>query len=445
MEQTEIKIEDFLNEQYSQSAMYQSFRSIGNYIDGLRPSSRKVIHSVRKGNINTPSKVSQLAARVAAETEYLHGEGSLQSVVVNLARDFVGSNNYPLLQPHGNFGTRFVPAPAAARYIFTCKNSWADQFFREEDDAVLIPQEFEGSVIEPQFFVPVLPQIALNGSRGIGTGFAQNILPRHHEEIWKYLQGKQADLTPWFRGFEGEVIPDSKPKTWKIRGRADWSGQYEIEVTEIPIEQNLSSYVEFLEKQAAEKVIKSYEDLSEDDQFLFRIRVSKEFKAKVAEKPDLFYSLLGLEKKITENFTCVDEENKIREFDSLEEILDAFASVRVDFYEKRRLHLIDVLDFDLRILRSKIEWINRIIDRRIEIGNTPKKEIEKTLHEIEDFDFFEDESRGFDYLFRMPIQSLTKEKIEELRKEKRQKEKRLEKLKKSGPKDLWKEDMEDIV
>lgn len=66
-------------------------------------------------------KVAQLAGSVAELSAYHHGEQSLMSVIINLAQNYVGSNNINLLQPIGQFGTRLHMGKDAAspRYIFT--------------------------------------------------------------------------------------------------------------------------------------------------------------------------------------------------------------------------------------------------------------------------------------------------------------------------------------
>ena len=48
-------------------------------------------------------------------------QNSLMSTIINLAQNFVGSNNLNLLQPLGQFGTRLHGGKDAAspRYIFT--------------------------------------------------------------------------------------------------------------------------------------------------------------------------------------------------------------------------------------------------------------------------------------------------------------------------------------
>ena len=52
--------------------------------------------------------MAQLAGYVAEHTAYHHGEESLHGTIVNMAQDFVGTNNLPLLLPSGQFGTRLV-------------------------------------------------------------------------------------------------------------------------------------------------------------------------------------------------------------------------------------------------------------------------------------------------------------------------------------------------
>jgi len=66
-------------------------------------------------------KVAQLAGAVAELSAYHHGEQSLMSTIINLAQDYVGSNNINLLLPIGQFGTRLQGGKdsASPRYIFT--------------------------------------------------------------------------------------------------------------------------------------------------------------------------------------------------------------------------------------------------------------------------------------------------------------------------------------
>ena len=81
----------------------------------------QVLFTCLKRNDKREIKVAQLAGSVAEHSSYHHGEQSLMSTIVNLAQNFVGSNNINLLQPIGQFGTRLSGGKdsASPRYIFT--------------------------------------------------------------------------------------------------------------------------------------------------------------------------------------------------------------------------------------------------------------------------------------------------------------------------------------
>lgn len=96
-------------------------RSIPSLVDGLKPGQRKVLYTCFKRNDKKEVKVAQLAGAVGEATAYHHGEASLMMTIINLAQDFVGSNNINLLLPIGQFGTRLQGGKdsASPRYIFT--------------------------------------------------------------------------------------------------------------------------------------------------------------------------------------------------------------------------------------------------------------------------------------------------------------------------------------
>lgn len=80
-----------------------------------------MLFTILKRNDKREIKVAQLAGSVAEHSAYHHGEQSLMSTIINLAQNYVGSNNLNLLQPIGQFGTRLQGGKDAAspRYIFT--------------------------------------------------------------------------------------------------------------------------------------------------------------------------------------------------------------------------------------------------------------------------------------------------------------------------------------
>lgn len=440
---TQMNIKDFLENEYSNSALYDCYRSIASYIDGCKPSARKVVYTLKKRNITGLNKVSRLSSAVAEETEYLHGEGSLQGVVVNMTQDFVGSNNVPLLSPNGNFGSRHIPMSSAARYIFSKKSDNFDKLFNKLDDEILISQEFEGTPIEPKFFVPMLPILLLNGSEGMGTGFAQKILPRKMSTIKRAIEDivetgeTRARLIPYYKGFKGTIKQGKTPLQWEIIGNFTIKNTSSIEITEIPIGYSLSSYLAVLNKLSDNGVIKSYEDLCENDEFLFKLKVSRTFTQLPKEE---ILSKLKLIKRVTENFTCIDEDNKIRLFDSALDILKAFIKIRLDYYEKRRLYLLKSLDEEISYLLSTQKFISSVIDKTVIVNNRAKSNI---ISQLDTVPLIIKKNKSYDYLLKMPIYSLTKEKIISLKELVDRKTKERNYLNKSTADELWKNDLKE--
>ena len=124
----EVTMGDYVNKDLKHFSNSDNIRSIPSMVDGLKPSQRKVLFGAFKRNLTkTEIKVAQLAGFVSEHTGYHHGEASLQGTIVNLAQNFVGSNNINLLEPLGQFGTRIGGGKDAAqpRYIFTklCKHT----------------------------------------------------------------------------------------------------------------------------------------------------------------------------------------------------------------------------------------------------------------------------------------------------------------------------------
>ncbi|EEA06619.1 DNA gyrase/topoisomerase IV, A subunit family protein [Cryptosporidium muris RN66] len=209
-----LRYRDFIDKELVLFSRYDTARSIPNVIDGLKPGQRKVLYSVFKKKLNNEMKVAQLAGYVAEHSAYHHGEASLQSTIVNMAQDFVGSNNLNLLQPCGQFGSRKEGGKdaSAARYIFTKLSTWTRYIFPEADDPLLIYLQDDGQQIEPLFYVPIIPMVLVNGADGIGTGWSCSVPNYNPKDIINNLKRAlrgdiMMPMTPWYRSFKGKVTP----------------------------------------------------------------------------------------------------------------------------------------------------------------------------------------------------------------------------------------------
>ena len=286
-------ISTFLNEDYSNAALYIAYRAMPSVIDGLKNSGRKIVYTSRKCKIKEDTKVSTYGSKVIETAEYLHGDTAIAGAVVTATQDYTGSNNLPILKGEGNFGSRHVNQASASRYIFCKPQPYFDYIFKPEDDINLISQEFEGHEIEPRFYVPVVPLLLINGSNGIGVGYKTLILNRSLDNIIAAiklaLKRKPIDeklLYPSWKGFRGTVerLDDHK---WAVKGiitRGKLKRRYIIE--EIPIGYTLKSYIDVLKKLKDSDIITDYFDYSENDEFKFEVILSEE------EAKNIFFDVI---------------------------------------------------------------------------------------------------------------------------------------------------------
>jgi DNA topoisomerase II len=190
--QKDILYEDFINKDLINYSYTDLKRSIPSLIDGLKISQRKILYTCLKENIRKEIKVGQLSGLTTDVAAYHHGEAALHQSIIKMAQDFVGSNNVPLLEPCGQFGTRHHGGSdsASARYIFTRLSPITDLIFPESDMHILRYETEDGKQVEPSFFLPILPMILVNGTRGIGTGWSTNVLNYNPLDISDYLSRK---------------------------------------------------------------------------------------------------------------------------------------------------------------------------------------------------------------------------------------------------------------
>ena len=284
---------EFVSDELVHFSIADLRRSLPSAIDGLKPTQRKVLHSCfRRRLLGTAAemKVASLAGYCSDVTAYHHGEASLHTAIINLAQDFVGSNNVPLLESCGQFGTRAEGGADAAspRYIFTKLAPITPLLYPEADQPILAYETEDGQQIEPAHYVPVVPTLLLNGSNGIGTGWSTLCWGYHPLEVidnvLAYAEGRpMSELQPWAAGFEGGIEveagaaleaegaleggepheaearavedaarPRAPPRRFVSRGRVQVSDAGEIVISELPLGVWTSSYKRWLGRAAKE-------------------------------------------------------------------------------------------------------------------------------------------------------------------------------------------------
>lgn len=443
-----MKVSKFYNTEFVDYSSYDNLRKISSVMDGLKNASRKVMRTIIDKKITTDIKVSQLNSKMAEYCEYLHGDAS--GVIVTMAQNFVGKNNMNLLEPSGNFGTRFINDASAPRYIYTFGTEHLWNNFKQDDKNILIPQFFEGVEIEPQFYLPALPMLLINGSNGVSSGFSQTILGRNPDEIKKYLvynlEGKNKSNKPfknkpYFEGFTGTIEQGETDRQWVISGRFSRKNSNTVEITELPTNYDLKSYLKILDTLEDSNIIKSYKDKSDakNDKFHFEVKFSLSDLKDLSDEQIL--QKLKLVSRESEIYTALDETNTIKVFDSINDIFWYYYDVKIQFLQKRKDYLVLKYEEDIRLDISKYTFIKMIVENELIISKRKKDDIIRELEGIKNI-IPRDES--YDYLLGMPIGSLTKERMDKLMQDIKDKKSLLDETKIITLENMWLKDLGEI-
>ena len=432
----QLDITDFVHKDLVNFSLADLKRSIAHVADGLKPSQRKVMYSCFQKNLRDEMKVAQLAAFVAEKSAYHHGEVSLAETIVKLANDYTGSNNINLLEPCGQFGTRLMGGKDASqtRYIFTKLTKEARKLFDPKDDAILNYLDDDGRSIEPEFYMPTLPMVLVNGTEGIGTGFSCYVPPFNprdiKENIKKILSGEEpVPMKPWFRGFKGKVFRD-EGGLWVSEGIWRDTGS-RLKVTELPPGRWTQDYKEYLDTLVEKKVITNYTNNSTTEDVDFEIFG---YSGK-----DLIKDLKMRKTFHTSNMHLFHPTRGIHRYTSPEDILGDFVELRLEHYKKRKAHLIDVLEKRAEMCDHKSKFVSMVIEGKLVVFKRKKVELEAEMSSI-----FPKIDGNLDYLLNTKTVEYTEERVKALLDEAKQAKDDLEKMLKTSHITMWKNDIKNM-
>lgn len=500
----EISYSDFVNLELVLFSNTDNIRSIPCVVDGFKPGQRKVIFTCLKRNDKREVKVAQLAGSVAEMSAYHHGEASLCGTIVNLAQNYVGSNNINLLQPNGQFGTRLSGGKdsASPRYIFTMLSPLARLIFHPHDDPLLNFLDDDNQRIEPEWYIPILPMVLVNGCEGIGTGWSTKI-PNHNPRdvvanLRLMMQGNDPKpMVPYYKNFKGQIITAGDGRYVTVGNASILDGQ-KLEISELPVGTWTQKYkedtLEILLHGGGEKIkpiISDYKEYNTDTTVRFVISfLPGEFQS-LAREDGGFHRAFKLTSSIAiTSMHSFDHVSCLRKYDNTMVILKEFFTLRMEYYEKRKVYLEGMMQAEADKLSNQARFIMEKCDRTLVVENKKRKlMIEELIKRGYDADPVKDwkrrikaddaEEEGgddeeeteeavdekpgkskkgqvdpekafqkltdvkkFDYLLGMSMWMLTEERKNELLKQRDNKLVELATLKAKTPKGIWIEDLD---
>lgn len=529
---TEIDYREFIHYEMKHFSKYDCERNIPNLMDGLKTNQRKILYSCFCKNLNpkTKIKVAQLSGYVSEKSCYHHGEQSLNDSIVSMAQTFVGSNNINMLMPEGQFGSRMGGGSDAAspRYIFTTLNALTRKIFIQADEPVLEYLNDDGTIVEPIFYVPIIPMILVNGTNGIGTGFSTTVLPHNPVDIintlqtvigetfgdnalkahcgkedvdvmmplitnaldakFEYYESTNNDVLPYFSGFKGSVswLNDDHSRVL-IKGCYEVKSDNELLITELPIGLWTEKYKCFLEdlietqkkegsiaignarksksnskssslnttptkKKTTKKeqdtntiTIKDYHDMSTDNEINITIRLSHGSfhdlmaqHGKHQEQTNMLEQTFKLATTMhTTNMHLFDYNENLRKYKSYYDIIHNYMPTRFKYYILRKNHQQGDLEKQMKTISNKTRYIKMILEDVIDLRRKKKDAIEEMLRHHQ-FDQQHDGTKdSFNYLVKMPMDSVSYENIEKLNNEYASIKEQLETITKTSIFELW--------
>lgn len=397
-------------------------RALPEVTDGQKPVQRRILYAMWQLGLthgNKPVKSARIVGEILGKY-HPHGDASAYDAMVRIAQDF--SLRYPLVDGHGNFGSRDGDGAAAMRYTEARLTVLAELLLSELDKGTVdfIPN-YDGTFLEPQILPARLPMLLLNGASGIAVGMATDIPSHNLVEVATAAIAliKKSELTtaslldiipgPDFPG-GGQIISAQKDilqayETGRgsIKVRCRWEieelarGQWQIIITELPHDTSTQKILEEIEEYTNPKIKKGKKALSQEqiqtrqlflslleqvrdesgrEQSVRLVLEPKSSRQKPAELINTLLAYTSLETNCSLNMVTIGLDGKPQQ-KSLKSILQEWISFRFQTVRRRTEHRLQQVLDRIHILEGRLIVFLNIdeVIRVIREAEEPKPEL----------------------------------------------------------------------
>lgn len=327
-------------------------RAIPKVADGLKDAQRKALWLVR--NRADKTKTVSLAGEMISSGLYLHGDASAAGAISMLAAPYV--NNVPLLEGIGAFGTRVAPVDGigAPRYTYVKRGKAAQDLMFPDMDIVPVKENYDGSTVEPQHFLPLIPTVLLNGVSGIAVGWSTEILPRSFKSLvdatLNVLDGKKIKrISPSYELYNIDV-KHLEDNSWEFTGKVSVIDSSTVKVTELPPDLTLEKFKERLNTYEDENKINTYTDRSTKT-IDITIKMARGACKDWNENRAIDY--FKLRQKKSERIVVIDWNGQsIRQYENAETLIEDFVQWRLGWYKTRYEYRLEKDEYELGFWRG---------------------------------------------------------------------------------------------
>jgi DNA topoisomerase-2 len=236
-----------------------------------------------------------------------------------------------------------------------------------------------------------------------------------------------------------------------------------ITINELPIGKWTDDYKSFLESLLYDKAVETkaskqylvdFSNNSTEKVVNYTLKLKKDDLISLKNNNDIenVFKLVDCKNTNYSNMHLYNNKGVICKYDGVEEIMNEFYLMRLVYYSKRKEYMLKAMKKELDVYTAKIRFIEEFISGEINILQKEDEEIEAMLIEKNypkfsgnsnesEIESENNDSFSYDYLLNMKIKSLTKKKIEELKKLYENKYALYNDLESKSDKDLWKDDL----
>jgi len=181
-------------------------------------------------------------------------------------------------------------------------------------------------------------------------------------------------------------------------------------------------------------VIRDFTSNSTEKVVDIRVNFPKGKLTEIESEEGGIYKLLKLTTTVsTSNMHLFDKECKLKKYEDVAQIIDDFYDVRLETYVKRKTYLIEEMTKVLQKLTNKARFIQGVLDDTIDL----RKKDHDTINSMLNNKGFDQINESFDYLIKLPMNTVSKENVEKLLNEKANVEIELAELEQTSVQQIW--------
>ncbi|NLC89014.1 MAG: DNA gyrase subunit A [Clostridiaceae bacterium] len=372
-------------------------RALPDVRDGLKPVHRRILYSMYTQGFTYDKPYRKCATTVGDVLGrfHPHGDASVYDALVRLAQDF--SMRHPLVDGHGNFGSRDGDPPAAYRYTEARLTRLSSEMMKDlNKNTVDFQPNYDDRLEEPTVLPAAFPNLLISGSTGIAVGMTTNIPPHNmrevvagtihlidnpdadNDDLMEFIPGPDfptgaqiigtSGIRSAYRTGRGRIVVRGHTEIEEMRG-----GRYRILIHSLPYMVNKARLIERIADLVKDKRIEGISDVRDESDRHDPVRVVVELKRDAT--PMVVLNQLYRHTQLQDTFSAimialVEENGKyVPRLLSLRDILGHFISHQRSVISRRtrfdldkaeaRRHLveglqlaIDHIDEVIRIIRN---------------------------------------------------------------------------------------------